>query len=395
LTKSQQVLIKLLKKSLFNFEAEIPTDVDWQEVYDEANFQSVIPLVYDATAGIENIPEEVLKKFKSHTVAVMFNNDKIVKAQGELCELFEKNDIKYAILKGLSIAKDYPKPDLRTLGDVDVLVEKNEYQKVKRFLIKNGYQLINNDDNHFHCTLKKSDVVFELHFEMTDFPDKRNVCQDLKRELDNALNDVKDIEFFSLKFVGLGDLYQSLSLLLHMERHLRKDGLGIRQILDWGFFALNNGDFFENEKINAFYKEFGLLKLATTIQELFCKCFLNENIENNNADLLLELVLKKGNFGVKNDEDDLLSNRILADRKGLNKIFVVRYFRYFKIRSKDTWEVVKRHKWLSNFAIIYLPIRYLFRLLLGRKKMFDYKKVISTSKQTNEVYENLEVFEKE
>jgi len=79
----------------------------------------------------------------------------------------------------------------------------------------------------------------------------------------------------------------------------------------------------------------------------------------------------------------------------INKIFVGRYFRYFKIRSKDTWEVVKRHKWLSNFAIIYLPIRYLFRLLLGRKKMFDYKKVISTSKQTNEVYENLEVFEKE
>ena len=87
MTKSQQVLISLLKKSLFNFEVEIPADVDWQEVYDEANFQSVIPLVYDATVGIEGIPKDVLKKLKAHTIAVMFNNDKVVKAQSEICKL--------------------------------------------------------------------------------------------------------------------------------------------------------------------------------------------------------------------------------------------------------------------------------------------------------------------
>ena len=66
----------------------------WQEVFEEAKFQSVIPMAYDATSGIEGIPTEVLKQFKSNTIAIMFNNDKVVKAQSEICKLLEDNKIK-------------------------------------------------------------------------------------------------------------------------------------------------------------------------------------------------------------------------------------------------------------------------------------------------------------
>ncbi len=389
MTQSQQVLIGLLKKSLFNFEANIPDNVDWQEVLEEAIFQSVVPFAYDATAGIENIPEEVLKKFKSHTVAVMFNNDKIVKAQGELCELFEKNDIKYAILKGLSIAKDYPKPDLRTLGDVDVLVRKNEYQKVKRFLIKNGYQLINNGDNHFHCTLKKSDVVFELHFEMTDFPNLEKAVA-LKKQLDNALNQVKNVKFGNNEFESLSQLYQALSLLLHMERHISKDGLGLRQILDWGFFVLNNGDFFESKENVDVLKKYGLYNFAIICTKLFNKYFLNQNIENTTADALFDLSLKKGNFGVKREVEETYANGSVRIHK---KNKVVAFFIFTQNRALLTWSLAKKYNFFKYFGFIYLPIRHLFKKIFKHSDSISYKKVIDSVNEVNEVYKDLKIFE--
>ena len=150
MTNSQKILLDLLKKGLFCVDVEIPDEVNWQEVYEEANFQSVIPIVYDATVGIENIPQDVLKKLKAHTIAVMVNNDSVAKVQKEVCELLEKNKINYCILKGLSVARYYNNPELRTLGDVDILVSNKEFAKAKSVLLERGY-VLTEEENNYHC----------------------------------------------------------------------------------------------------------------------------------------------------------------------------------------------------------------------------------------------------
>ena len=394
MTHSQQVLISLLKKSLFNFEAQLPNDVDWQEVFEEAKFQSVIPMAYDATSGIEGIPTEVLKQFKSNTIAIMFNNDKVVKAQSEICKLLEGNKIDYCILKGLSVARYYNKPELRTLGDVDILVSKDEFGYVKGFLSQNGYELIDDEKNHFHCAFKKDEVIIELHFEMSDFPNTP-VCDELRKKLDKALENIEKAECMGTEFYSLNDLYQACSLLLHTERHITKDGIGLRQLLDFGFFVKENPNVMSDEKIVGFLKEFGLFKLATICFDLFKKYFCNETVENISADKLFELSLVKGNFGSKQDNNQLLSNRVLGSREGANKIFFVRWFRYFKYRSTITWELAKKHTWLSNLAFIYLPVRYLVRLVLGKKEKIDMSNVLDSSKTENELYSSFKMFEKE
>ena len=394
MTQSQQVLISLLKKSLFNFEAKIPENVDWQAVYEEAKFQSVISLVYDATAGIDNIPQDILKKLKAHTIAIMVNNDKVVKAQSEICKLLEENKIDYCILKGLSVARYYNKPELRTLGDVDVLVSKDEFDYVKGFLSQNGYVLTEDEKNHFHCAFKKDEVRIELHFEMSDFPNT-SVCDELRKELDKATKNIEKAECMGTEFYSLSDLYQACSLLLHTERHISKDGIGLRQLIDFGMFAKENPDFLKSEENIAFLKTFGLYKLTTICVDLFEKYFCNESVDDLSVDKLFELALVKGNFGSKQDNNQLLSNRILGSREGANKNFFVRWFKYFKYRSTITWELAKNHTWLSNFAFIYLPIRYLIRLAFGKKEKIDMSNVLDSSKAENELYSNFKMFEKE
>lgn len=393
MTNAQCVLIDLLRKSLFNFNISIPEDTDWQAVYDEANFQAVIPLVFDGTAGIDEIPKDIYKKFKNHTVAIMLNNDKVIKGQQELTALLEKNKVQYAILKGLSVARYYPKPELRTLGDVDFLVSKDDFDSTKQLLIDNGYVLTEDELNHFHCAFKKNDVTFELHFEMSEFPNTE-VCNNLRKELERATEHTETALFLNSKFSSLEEIFQAVSLLLHTERHISKDGIGLRQLIDFGMFVNANPNFFINEENISFLKEYGLYKLAAVCIDLMEKYFLEKENEDPTADMLFEMSLKKGNFGVKMTYDEMFVNKQLGNKTGLNKIFLLRWIRYFKIRSFDTWKITTRVPCLSNIAFIYLPIRYIVRRISRKRKYIDLEKVVVLSNKENELINNLNIFEK-
>lgn len=387
MTEAQRVLIDLVKKSLFNFEIEIPTDVDWQAVYDEANFQSVIPLAFDGTAGIENIPQDVFKKFKNHTVAVMLSNDNVVKAQESLVKLLEENSIDYAILKGLSVAEYYPKPELRTLGDIDFLVSKEDFENTKQLLEDNGYTLIMKE-NSYHCEFKKGDVVVEPHFEISDFPDTE-IGNGLKEELETATKYVEQTGF-DKTFNSLDTKHQAISLLLHTERHLIADGIGLRQLLDFGLFSYKNPNLFENIEIVKFLKKYGFYKLATVCDDLFKKYFLGQNVENVTADMLFEMALKKGNFGTKRSKEETYSNFDLEKESG--NVFL-KYFNYFKKRARHNWALSRKYPWLQNLGFIYLPIRHIFRTIFKGKRI-DYKKVVDSNKEMETLYNQLKIFKR-
>ena len=388
MTRSQQVLISLLKKSLFDFEAEIPNDVNWQEVFEEAKFQSVIPMVYDATSGIEGIPTEVLKQFKSNTIAIMFNNDKIVKVQNELCGLLENEKINYAILKGLSVAQYYPKPELRTFGDIDVLVSKNDYKSAKEFLVASGFALVE-EDKKFHCGLKKSDVLIELHFSISDFPETK-LGEELKAALENATQTTKKVSCLSTEFGCLDELYQAVSLILHIERHLTADGIGLRQLLDFGAFVKENPEFMNDDENLDFLKKYGLYKLAATCINLMDKFFFGKESDDKTANELFELSLKKGNFGVKRSKEETYSN---FDVENKSKFAFVNFFKYFKKRARMTWDLAKKYPWLCNLGFIYLPIRHIFRVVFKKQKV-DYKKVLKSNNEVYSLYNDLSIFKR-
>ena len=362
MTKSQQVLLALLKKSLFNIDISLPSEVDWQEVYDEAVSQSVVPIAYDGTAGVNDIPREIAKKFKDYSLAVFLQNDSVLKGQQDVSKLLQQNGIAYAILKGASVARYYSKPELRTLGDVDLLVSKADFEDTKKLLVSNGYTLTREEKNHFHCNFKKQDVIFELHFEMSDFPNT-SLCNELRKELDKAVSSVEKVEYMGNSFYSLDTLYQACSLLLHTERHISKDGIGLRQLIDFGFFAKENYELFSKGECVSFLNEYGLFRLSKVCLNLFEKYFCDKQIEDETADFLFEIALKKGNFGAKREVEETYANgnTRIADRN----VFV-KWFRFFENRAALTWELTKKYPLLKKIGFIYLPIRHVFRVIFRK-----------------------------
>lgn len=389
MTDSQNMLINLLRKSLFDFNFEIPESVDWNCVYEEAAYQSVVAMAFDGTSGIPDIPAEIYKDFKDYTISVFLKNDSVLNEQKSLIKLLESNDVKYAVLKGTSAARLYNKPELRTLGDIDILVKKSDFESTKSLLMLNEYRLIDDGFNHFHCEFERNGVVVELHHEISEFP-KTKLCDELRAELQKAVDSTvkADKSELGYEYSILSPLYQAVSLLLHMERHLRKSGLGIRQLMDWGTFINKHPDILADEYSIDFLKKYGLYRFAIVSKKAFEKYLLDNSIIDNGIDELFEIILKKGNFGVKRSEKQTYATYMISsDNKS-----PLKWFRYFKTRSMYSWELTKKHRWLSNFAFIVLPMRYLIRVIFGKRKMINYNELISESNSMSGIVKDLGVF---
>ncbi len=371
------------------FDYEFDTcNIDWQTVCDEAISQAVLAFVYDSTNNIDDIPESAYKLLKQYTISVILKNEKVFQGQKELVKLLEENKIDYAVIKGLTAAMNYTKPELRTSGDVDFLVRKADFQRVKNLLAKNDYELIREEENHFHCALKKHGVLFEMHFEMSEFPNTE-LGEDLRDFLDCALDDVVECEYQGEKFKGLSTKYQMFSLLLHMERHMSKDGLGLRQLLDFGFFVKKYPQVMKSEEYVYLLKKYGLFKMASVCIDLTDKYFFDKEIENPTADMLIEMSLKRGNFGVKRDLEETYYNGMVRMNQENS---VKKWFYFFSNRAELTWPLAKKCRFFRHFGIVYLPLRHFLRMVFRKKNRINYKKVFDSTKETSILYNNLSIF---
>ncbi|MBQ4155207.1 MAG: hypothetical protein IJD90_00170 [Clostridia bacterium] len=177
---------------------------------------------------------------------------------------------------------------------------------------------------------------------------------------------------------------------MHIERHLIADGIGLRQLIDFGVFVKENPEFLSDEENVAFLKKFGLYTLAVVCVNLMNKYFLDEENEDKTADMLFELSLKKGNFGVKRSKEETYSN---FDVENKSRFALVNYFKYFKKRARMTWKLAKKHPWLCNLGFIYLPIRHIFRTVFKKQKV-DYKKVLESNNEVYSLYNDLSIFKR-
>lgn len=116
------VICKLVRMAVFGTEEEIPTGVNWPKLFADSGINGVSAICYEA---VKRLPADRQPDF-----SLMLRWD--LSAQGiregfhrrhevtrELRSLLEGRGISMLLLKGETLADNYPQPDLRESGDVD------------------------------------------------------------------------------------------------------------------------------------------------------------------------------------------------------------------------------------------------------------------------------------
>ncbi len=354
LNDCQKILLELIKQSQFGDEKLFPIDsCDWDIVYSEAISQSVIGIIAPEIPSSIRASNEKWQRIRDQQLAY---NVRYFHAESELTKLFEKTDTPFVILKGTSAAIYYRHPERRMMGDIDLLVPQELFEKTIELLSENGYEMESTPDLKMsiprHVGFKKNKISIELHhhFSREELDIEKYLIEGIPRRI--------YAEVDSIRFPMLPKLSNGLVLLEHLRAHLQS-GLGLRQVVDWMMYVNRElSDQFWEVEFSSIVESKGLAKLAKVTTRM-CQIYLGlpdtitwcSDADENLCNKLMENIFISGNFGKKHGSGNAVESiRTKMKKQG--------FFRWLQIAGEHNWKAYKKHHWLKPFCWIYQIGRY-------------------------------------
>lgn len=358
----EKQVIKLIDEAIHGRKTHIDGDVEWDKIIEEGKAHNIEALLYSAieSKSIKNIDEELLKSWKLTTFNSGVNQLQHIKNVSSILNLFRENNIPVIALKGLVIRKLYPRPELRTMCDADLLVHKKDLDKSEELLIEEGYTLMVGSDLMHHAYYKNNTHI-ELHWTISNERYFEGIPQIEKSVWENAV----EVAVGDSKALSMNDEDMAVHLCLHMASHLINRGFGIRQICDLVLLIDKKGQLINWD---GFIEKIRLCNIETFAKTIFLICNklfsvnipkqLKADIKPDVVEDLIEDIFSNGVHG-KRDGVAALAKQISYDRNFSNKSERSIYTRYFdalfpKIETMECkFNYAKKYKVLTPIAWIH------------------------------------------
>ncbi|MCM1372257.1 MAG: nucleotidyltransferase family protein [Bacteroides sp.] len=288
--------------------SRVPTVRDWATLYDMAMKQSLTGVCF---AGVQRLcnsdegyyagmPELQYLTWMGMAAKIQQRNQEVNNQCAILWKRLTADGLRSCILKGQGVAQLYGSlSGLRQSGDIDIWIGCKKDATLD-WIMTQGVNIGSIDLVHAHADFFE-DTEVEVHSQPSwmywSKADKvlQRFCQE-QAEKQFANRDQK--VNFSYPTVGFNIVY----LLVHINRHIFEDGIGLRQLMDYYFTLKASTDAQRKEAMSVLTK-MGLQRFAGGIMHIERKVFrldvtymLCEPNERE-GDFLLHDIMIGGNFG--------------------------------------------------------------------------------------------------
>ena len=367
--KMDNKIFEIIKASIWKTPLEGLEDADWQSIYEELRSHAILALPGDIVNDTLVSDAELLKRWLNDIAVQIAQFHLILYYQTELTDLLRSKNLHPVILKGITAAMYYPSPEFRTMGDIDFYVPSYEYDACLEILCNSEYKVaLEDDSDSYHTTLLKSGVHFELHKKPAGVEENErgNYLLDV---INDGFTNFDIINIVSNEIPAFPALQNGIVLLLHIEKHL-KEGLGLRQIIDWMMFVDRCiDDKIWEEEFKPVLKKGGLEKLAITVTKM-CGIYLGLRTEkfawcleadDKLCESLMYYIMEQGNFGRKKRSSEYGAG--VLSRTGT----LLDFIKSLQKNGEMNWKLLNSHPHMRCFAWIYQIFHYL-RSAFSRKK---------------------------
>lgn len=329
--KYQEQIIDLLNSSIHDTKPKLDysKNIDWDKIIEESNAHSVTGLLYPALKKYDNskLDIDVLNSLKKSTFISAVQQSKHIKETAKILELFNKNNIPVIVLKGLVIRNYYPMPDLRTMCDSDVIIHKEDLEKVRTLLLNEGFR--EEEDAGHHIAFFKFGFNLEVHWTLANETFRKG--QECFQE--HIWNDARKIQVDGVDTLALSLEDQALHFCAHMASHMAISGFGVRQLADLVLLVEHEGkninwnNFIEKAKKSGLYKfSLGMFKVCNYLFNMEIPKELNDG---NNDEEVIKLVV-----------DDIFTGGVYGQR---DLSFTFRAQVGYDIEDDSTFSMIKRY----------------------------------------------------
>ena len=368
---SKQKLLRLIRTSIW--EKGI-IDVDEDE-YIESKQHAIVALPANILITLK-MSDDLRENWQKDVLSQLSFYAKYRYAQNRL-----PISVPYVILKGTSAAQYYPHPEYRTMGDIDIMTRREDFDSAYRDLEENGYKVTKKLEREVAFT--KNGIVIELHYYFASLNDPI-----ASKYLDDLI-----IENINTSHV-LPDLINGLVLLEHISQHL-EHGLGLRQIIDWMMFVDKCLPDDKWTEFRPMAEMIGLKQLAIVTTKM-CVLYLGlperrwcAGVDEILCKDLMELILSSGDFGKKWTSDEAVAKTVFTYIKG-----PISTIKWLQERGLVNWKVAHVLPVLRPFAWIYQGIRYVIRGIRQEGSISKLREEYEESVKRTELFRALGVKQK-
>ena len=375
MNNAQKQFVDILSAGIRGKAADkIYDNVDWDEVIDLANKHKVEGIVYLALRKsnlVSKIGEKRLSLLKQKAAITGIGQSRHISGLSIVFNKIIEENIPVIVLKGLVVRDFYPQPDQRTMSDADILVHKDDVEKVKNLLIDMGYIFLEDHKASHHIALVHNRYpVIEVHWNLFKRDGFSNELEHYERLIWNRAIKVNvgEAEVLSLSYEDL-----ALHLCMHMAAHLASTGFGVRQLCDLVVLVEKKGEEINWNSFIMKARMYGFEKFSL-IMFLLCKKLFDMEIPkelevssvNNKKYIaaLLDEIFESGVHGKKEMANQFATQVAFNfEDKDSNPTLgaIKRYFRFIFPRIDDMSD---KYSYARKFKVL-APIAWIHHLFSG------------------------------
>ena len=244
--------------------------IAWQGVKDLAEKQGLGAIVLD---GVEKLPErqrppkvfllewigETLQRYECRY-------DLYCKAISEMAEFYNKHGFKMMILKGYACSLDWPKPEHRPCGDIDIWLFGQ--QKEADAALVNEKMVKIDKSHHHHSVFYWGEFMVENHYDFVNVHAHRSSAEMEKVFKELGQDDSHVVKVDGQKVYLPSPNLHALFLIKHMVSHFTASEINLRQVLDWAFFVKAHTKEIDWEWLNGMIEKFHMKDFENCINAI-------------------------------------------------------------------------------------------------------------------------------
>ncbi len=350
MTSNEKYIIELSKASLFNTEPLLPPkDIDWQFIWDKSQEQNITALI---AVSVLKLPKDKhpnnANAWRSAIIQTMsFMSQKNAEFE-RIITCFKENNITPLCLKGIVIKDLYPIPELRTMGDFDILVEKSQRKSAEAVFESRGY------------SLKRDTLFTEVDYKSVHGELFTSLESEFKHNPEHWNSVLKQNVYKQNNRLLLTPSYELAFSIVHAAKHLTETGCGIRNLFDVVILLKSHSQKIDLNIVKEVCQSQGHEKIMyymLTAAEHWYGAAINANIKRTDLKLtekFIEYLLCYGVFG-HSAEGNVLSIQV-TKREG-NDVSAFR--RIFFPPRKMIWQ---KYQYLKKSPLL-LPVAWIHRFI--------------------------------
>lgn len=358
--------IAILKGFVREERPELSLEVSWPAIIQCANINNTMGVIGYILMKYKDLADERLNSFTRHQcmqeIAVYSRRGEQMK---QLIGQLNIHQIDHLLFKGF-IVRDYyaPCPELRTFGDIDFVIHKEDRRRCDELMKELGYQPHENWEPVY--SYSKGTEYYEIHTDVmeVDVSDKANYREYYSHIWEHAVKRSEDPSSYSYEFTPE---FHFLYLLTHIAKHISSSGAGIRMYMDIAFFIKHFGDDIdwgwileELEKLQ--FQDFVNITL-NAVEKWFCIAspLTLRPVPDEVLNDFLEFTLEGGTFGkVNRDKSVVFLKQQDRNDENVSRVKTLLFHVFPPAANlENRYPYLQKHHWL-------LPVAWLHRIIDNR-----------------------------